>query len=201
MQPSPTLGKDLVGLETLTAEQIRGILDTAEPFKEISERQIKKVPVLRGKTIVNLFFEPSTRTSTTFELAAKRLSADILSLNLSTSSTSKGESLLDTAVRYAEERHWDVVPKACAAYRARTKGKDENGVEVALPPGQSDRFVVLFDAILKGCRDVGEREGSENQVAGSRAVLYLALFPTAVFLIAPVSSSSLCPVAAAIADG
>ncbi|HEX6589741.1 MAG TPA: hypothetical protein VF039_12015, partial [Longimicrobiales bacterium] len=70
------LGKDLVGLETLDAAQIRAILDTAEPFKEISERTIKKVPVLRGKTIVNLFFEASTRTRISFEFAEKRLSAD-----------------------------------------------------------------------------------------------------------------------------
>ncbi|MCA9768473.1 MAG: aspartate carbamoyltransferase, partial [Gemmatimonadetes bacterium] len=67
---SAVLGKDLVGLESLSAEQITAILDTAEPFKEVSERQIKKVPALRGKTIVNLFFEASTRTRTTFELAA-----------------------------------------------------------------------------------------------------------------------------------
>jgi aspartate carbamoyltransferase catalytic subunit len=70
------LGKDLIGLEDLTAEQIISILDTAEPFKEISERRIKKVPILRGKTIVNLFFEASTRTRVSFEFAEKRLSAD-----------------------------------------------------------------------------------------------------------------------------
>ena len=67
-------GKDLVGLEPLSAEQIRLILDTAEPFKEVSERPIKKVPALRGKTIVNLFFEASTRTRISFEFAEKRLS-------------------------------------------------------------------------------------------------------------------------------
>jgi aspartate carbamoyltransferase catalytic subunit len=92
-----SLGKDLVGLEGLSAEQIRGILDTAEPFKEISERRIKKVPVLRGKTIVNLFFEPSTRTRVSFEFAEKRLSADTVNISSSGSSVTKGETLVDTA--------------------------------------------------------------------------------------------------------
>jgi len=92
-----TLEKDLVGLEFLSAEQIRLILDTAEPFKEVSERQIKKVPALRGKTIVNLFFEASTRTRISFEFAEKRLSADTVNVAASGSSVSKGETLVDTA--------------------------------------------------------------------------------------------------------
>lgn len=91
------LGKDLIGLEGLSAEQILTILDTAEPFKEISERRIKKVPVLRGKTIVNLFFEPSTRTRVSFEFAEKRLSADTVNISSSGSSVVKGETLVDTA--------------------------------------------------------------------------------------------------------
>lgn len=91
------LGKDLVGLESLTCEQIIGILDTAEPFKEISERQIKKVPVLRGQTIVNLFFEPSTRTRISFEFAEKRLSADTVNISALGSAVQKGETLVDTA--------------------------------------------------------------------------------------------------------
>ena len=91
------LGKDLVGLEPLSAQQIRAILDTAEPFKEISERAIKKVPVLRGKTIVNLFFEPSTRTRISFEFAEKRLSADTVNISAVGSSVAKGETLVDTA--------------------------------------------------------------------------------------------------------
>ncbi len=89
--------KDLLGLEQLDAEEIKLILDTAESFKEISTREIKKVPTLRGRTIVNLFFEPSTRTRASFELAAKRLSADTLSISASTSSVVKGETLKDTA--------------------------------------------------------------------------------------------------------
>lgn len=93
----PPIGKDLVGLEPLSAEQIRSILNTAEPFKEISKREIKKVPVLRGKTIVNLFFEPSTRTRVSFEFAEKRLSADTVNISSSGSSVVKGETLVDTA--------------------------------------------------------------------------------------------------------
>lgn len=95
--PPTFLGKDLVGLEPLSAAQIRAILDTAEPFKEISERAIKKVPVLRGKTIVNLFFEASTRTRVSFEFAEKRLSADTVNIAAAGSSVSKGETLVDTA--------------------------------------------------------------------------------------------------------
>jgi aspartate carbamoyltransferase catalytic subunit len=92
-----SLGKDLVGLEHLSKDQITTILDTAEPFKEISERRIKKVPVLRGKTIVNLFFEPSTRTRVSFEFAEKRLSADTVNIATAGSSVQKGETLVDTA--------------------------------------------------------------------------------------------------------
>jgi aspartate carbamoyltransferase catalytic subunit len=88
--------KDLLGLEYLTADEITTILDTARSFSEISTRPIKKVPALRGKTIVNLFYEPSTRTRASFELAEKRLSADILNMNVSVSSVTKGETLLDT---------------------------------------------------------------------------------------------------------
>jgi aspartate carbamoyltransferase catalytic subunit len=89
--------KDLLGLEGMSAEEILLILDTAESFKEISERPVKKVPALRGKTIANLFFEPSTRTRTSFELAEKRLSADSVSIAKATSAVMKGESLRDTA--------------------------------------------------------------------------------------------------------
>ena len=89
--------KDLLGLEDLTKEEIKLILDTAESFKEVSAREIKKVPALRGKTIANLFFEPSTRTRISFELAEKRLSADVVNFSASTSSLSKGETLIDTA--------------------------------------------------------------------------------------------------------
>jgi aspartate carbamoyltransferase catalytic subunit len=86
----------LLTLEGLPAPIITQILDTADPFVSIGEREVKKVPLLRGKAIFNLFFENSTRTRTTFEIAAKRLSADVINLNINASSTSKGETLLDT---------------------------------------------------------------------------------------------------------
>jgi aspartate carbamoyltransferase catalytic subunit len=86
----------LLTLEGLPADVIRHILDAAEPFASIGEREVKKVPLLRGKAVFNLFFENSTRTRTTFEIAAKRLSADVINLNIGVSSTSKGETLLDT---------------------------------------------------------------------------------------------------------
>jgi aspartate carbamoyltransferase catalytic subunit len=88
--------KDLLGIEQLSKKEIELILDTAQPFKSIFTRSIKKVPPLRGKTVVNLFYEPSTRTRTSFEIAAKRLSADVVNIAVSTSSVVKGESLIDT---------------------------------------------------------------------------------------------------------
>jgi aspartate carbamoyltransferase catalytic subunit len=89
--------KDLLGIRELSVEEITTILDTVDSFKEISDRDIKKVPTLRGKTVINLFFEPSTRTRTSFEIAAKRLSADTINISASTSSITKGETLADTA--------------------------------------------------------------------------------------------------------
>jgi aspartate carbamoyltransferase catalytic subunit len=102
------LGKDLLDLESLTPDQIRLVLDTSVPFKEISERAIKKVPALRGQTIVNLFFEASTRTRISFEFAEKRLSADTVSIASSGSSVQKGETLVDTA-RNLEAMRIDMV--------------------------------------------------------------------------------------------
>ena len=86
----------LLTTEGLPRDVITRILDTAEPFTVVAEREVKKLPLLRGKSVFNLFFENSTRTRTTFEIAAKRLSADVINLNISTSSTNKGETLLDT---------------------------------------------------------------------------------------------------------
>ena len=105
---SSPLGKDLLGLEHLTAEQITLVLDTAEPLKEISERAIKKVPTLRGATVVNLFFEPSTRTRISFEFAEKRMSADTVNVAVAASSVTKGETLVDTA-RNLEAMRIDMV--------------------------------------------------------------------------------------------
>ena len=102
------LGKDLLGLAGLTREQITTVLDVAEPLKEISERAIKKVPTLRGMTVVNLFFEPSTRTRISFEFAEKRMSADTVNVAVAASSVSKGETLVDTA-RNLEAMRIDMV--------------------------------------------------------------------------------------------
>ena len=93
---NPWTKKDLLSLYDLSAEEITFILDTAEEFKKVSQRKIKKVPALRGKTVVNLFIEPSTRTRISFELAEQRLSADIININAEASSLRKGETLLDT---------------------------------------------------------------------------------------------------------
>ncbi len=96
-ESSSLRSKDLLGIESLTPEEITLILDTAEGFKEVSERPVKKVPALRGQLVINLFMEASTRTRVSFEIAEKRLSADTLSFSASGSSVEKGETLLDTA--------------------------------------------------------------------------------------------------------
>ncbi len=99
--------KHFLTIEGLTRGTISSILDTAESFIGFGQREIKKVPLLRGKTVVNLFFEDSTRTRTTFEIAAKRLSADVINLNVQRSSVSKGETMLDT-IRTLEAMHTDM---------------------------------------------------------------------------------------------
>jgi aspartate carbamoyltransferase catalytic subunit len=96
-QAGVAVGKDLLGLKGLPAETVTALLDTTETLLEVGERTVKKVPALRGKTVANLFYEPSTRTRTSFELAAKRLSADVLNVSIPASSVVKGETLIDTA--------------------------------------------------------------------------------------------------------
>ncbi|HST52254.1 MAG TPA: aspartate carbamoyltransferase catalytic subunit [Pyrinomonadaceae bacterium] len=112
--------RHLLGIRGLSAGEIAHILDTAETFREISEREIKKVPALRGRTVINLFFEPSTRTRTSFEIAGKRLSADVINISSSSSSVTKGETLLDTA-RNLEAMSPDLIvirhPSAGAAHQ------------------------------------------------------------------------------------
>src|SRR3954453_15006483 len=116
--------KHLLGLEELSAEEIRFILDTADGFKEVSTRSVKKVPALRGRVVVNAFFEDSTRTRTSFALAAQRLGADTIDFSEKTSSTNKGETLIDTA-RNIEAMGIDVIvvrhrAAGSAHYLART---------------------------------------------------------------------------------
>ncbi len=107
--PSESWGtRHLLGTEGLRAEDAAVLLDTAEVFFEVSKRRVRKVPTLRGKTVINLFFEPSTRTRTSFEIAGKRLSADVVNLSGSSSSVTKGESLLDT-VKNLEAMHPDIL--------------------------------------------------------------------------------------------
>ena len=100
--------KDLLGLRELSAEEITLVLETADAFKQVGTRDVKKVPALQGKTLINLFIEPSTRTRTSFELAAKRLSADIVNITASASSLTKGETLKDTAM-VLEANHADII--------------------------------------------------------------------------------------------
>ena len=118
-QPTPSLrSRHLLGIAELNADEITLVLDTAEAMKEIGRRPIKKVPTLRGRTVVNLFFEPSTRTRTSFEIAEKRLSADTLSIAVSTSSVSKGETLVDT-VRNLEAMSPDMIVMRHVVVRRR----------------------------------------------------------------------------------
>ena len=105
---SPWKRKDLIGLDELSAEEIRFILDTALAFKGVGERNLKKVPALRGKTLVNFFVEPSTRTRTSFEIAAMRLSADVVNISATASSLQKGETLKDTALNL-QALHADII--------------------------------------------------------------------------------------------
>src|SRR3954464_7781089 len=107
-KPAPWTRKDLLSMQELSAEEIVTLLDTTAAFKSVGTREIKKVPALRGKTMVNFFVEPSTRTRTSFELAAHRLSADVVNISASNSSLSKGESLKDTA-RNLEALHADLI--------------------------------------------------------------------------------------------
>ena len=100
--------KDLLGIRELSAEEINFVLETANAFKQVGTREIKKVPALRGKTLVNFFVEPSTRTRTSFELAASRLSADVINISASTSSLTKGETLQDTA-KVLEANQADII--------------------------------------------------------------------------------------------
>jgi aspartate carbamoyltransferase catalytic subunit len=115
--------KDFLGLEYLTRAELELILNTAESFKDVSRRAIKKVPALRGKTVVNLFYEPSTRTRVSFEIAAKRLSADVINILTETSSVKKGETLIDTGLNIqALKTDIIVVRHSCSGAAAMLAG-------------------------------------------------------------------------------
>ncbi|HKG58762.1 MAG TPA: aspartate carbamoyltransferase catalytic subunit [Pyrinomonadaceae bacterium] len=112
--------RHLLGIRELEAAEITLLLDTAESFREVSRREIKKVPALRGRTVINLFFESSTRTRTSFEIAAKRLSADAINISISTSSVTKGETLLDTA------RNLEAMAPDCIVIRHSSAGAPQH---------------------------------------------------------------------------
>src|SRR5437660_10737124 len=120
--------KHLLGIRELSPVQIVSLLDTADSFRDIAKRQIKKVPALRGRTIINLFFEPSTRTRTSFEIAAKRLSADAINISVATSSVSKGETLLDTA------RNLEAMAPDCIVVRHSMAGAPQHLAKMGNAP-------------------------------------------------------------------
>ncbi len=170
---APALGKDLLGLENLTSEQILLILDTAEPFKEVSERAIKKVPALRGKTIVNLFFEASTRTRISFEFAEKRLSADTVNVVAQGSSVQKGENLVDTA-RNLEAMRIDMVvmrhPSSGAArfLAERIRSNVINGGDGRSASAATSHTAEWPEATSGGSPSWGPRWRCADRVASSR---------------------------------
>jgi aspartate carbamoyltransferase catalytic subunit len=120
--------KHLLGIRELDAEEITHLLDTAETFRDVSKREIKKVPALRGRTVINLFFEASTRTRTSFEIAAKRLSADAVNVSISTSSVTKGETLLDTA------RNLEAMAPDCIVIRHSMAGAPQHLARMCSAP-------------------------------------------------------------------
>jgi aspartate carbamoyltransferase catalytic subunit len=126
--PSIFERKHLLGIRELSAGEIVHLLDTAENFRDISRREVKKVPALRGRTIINLFFEPSTRTRTSFEIAAKRLSADAVNISVASSSVSKGETLLDTA------RNLEAMAPDCIVIRHSMAGAPYNLAKMVNAP-------------------------------------------------------------------
>src|SRR3990172_5369568 len=154
--------KDLIGTKDLSIEEILLILDTAESMKEISNRDIKKVPALRGKTIINLFYESSTRTRTSFEIAGKTLSADVVNISVSTSSVVKGETLKDTAknleamnpdavvIRHSSSGAPDFISKIlrCSVINAGD-GAHEHPTQALL-----DLFTIREKLVLRGAKEL-----------------------------------------------
>ena len=126
------IGRDILGIEDLSRSEIELILETAERMQEIGGREVKKVPTLRGRTLINLFFEPSTRTQTSFEIAGKRLSADVVNFSVSDSSVSKRETLLDTA------KTLDAMDPDAVIVRHKVAGVPHRLAEVLHAPGSFD---------------------------------------------------------------
>jgi aspartate carbamoyltransferase catalytic subunit len=152
--------KDLLGIEDLSRDEILEILDTAESFQEVSTRPIKKVPTLRGKTVINLFFESSTRTRTSFEIAGKRLSADVVNISASTSSVSKGETLIDTA------KTLDAMAADCVVIRHPSSGAPHTLARLtkaAIVNGGDGAHEHPTQALLDACT-IRQRKGRLNDL-------------------------------------
>ncbi len=161
--------KDLLGLASLSAEEMALILEAAEPFKEVSGREIKKVPALRGKTVVNLFFEPSTRTRTSFELAAKRLSADVVNFSPSSSSVVKGETLLDTASNIESMQADILVLRHSSAGAAETLAKNSRLSVINAGDGWHEHPTQALSDLLTIQEKKGQVRGLHVAIVGDLA--------------------------------
>ncbi len=159
--------KDILDISSLSAEEITSILDTAEQMKEISQRPIKKVPTLRGKTVVLFFHEPSTRTRMSFEIAAKRLSADTVSISASTSSMVKGETLIDTA-RNLQAMNPDVIVirHACSGAPRMLAGRFKASIVNAGDGLRAHPSQALLDMLTVRQRRAASR-GFESPLSGT----------------------------------
>ncbi len=198
MEPFPH--RHLLDIEGLTGAEVERILDTAEAFFEVSRRPVRKVPTLRGKTVINLFYEASTRTRTSFELAGKRLSADVINMNVSSSSVSKGETLQDTcqtleAMRpdVVVIRHWAAGAPAYVASRVDCSVINAgDGMHAHPTQALLDAFTIrrqrgrLENLVVTICGDI-----AHSRVARSNAQL-LRLFGCEVRVVGP---RTLLPVA------
>ncbi|MGC1951844.1 MAG: aspartate carbamoyltransferase catalytic subunit [Gammaproteobacteria bacterium] len=188
--------KHFLTIEGLGSELLLRILDTAESFAGVGDRAVKKVPLLRGKTIVNLFFEPSTRTLTTFELAAKRLSADVLNINVGASSTTKGETLLDTlrtleamqcdmfVVRHAQSGAASFIARHTAPHISVVNGGDGRHAH----PTQAllDLFTIRrHKGVLQGLRIAIVGDIANSRVARSQIHALTAVGVAEIRVVAP----------------
>ncbi len=193
MSTRPFRHRHLLGIEGLDAQDVLQVLDVAEAFFEVSRRPVRKVPTLRGKTVINLFFEASTRTRTSFELAGKRLSADVVNISTSTSSVTKGETLLDT-VKTLEAMRPDVVVVRHASSGAPHFVADRVGCSIVNAgdglhehPTQAllDAFTIRRKlGTLSGLRVAICGDVAHSRVARSNALL-LRLFGSSVRVVGP----------------
>ncbi len=161
--------KDLLGLEELTRQELELILSTAESFKEVSSREIKKVPALRGKTVVNLFYEPSTRTRVSFEVAAKRLSADVINIAAQESSVKKGETLIDTGKNIEALKADIIVVRHNASGAAATLARHLNISVVNAGDGWHEHPTQALLDIFTLKEKLGRIEGLKVSIVGDIA--------------------------------